>query len=246
VSGRRLIARGSLLAAAALGAVVAWLAERGYGRRFWYPYHRALAGGRPRVEVVREARVRHRPSLEAAARATGIAYPPSAVTLVGLKRERLLEAWVPKRDGWVRFRSYPVLAASGGPGPKLREGDRQVPEGVYRLTRLNPDSRYHLSVRIDYPNDFDRARGLADGRTELGGDIYVHGKAVSIGCLAIGDEGIEELYTLLGDVGLERARILLAPGSSLAVPAGAPPWLGDLYRQLAAELRRLGREVRGP
>lgn len=91
-----------------------------------------------------------------------------------------------------------MLAASGGPGPKLREGDLQVPEGVYRLTAFNPNSSYHLSLRVDYPNAEDRAaedRAVArsDRRTSLGGDIFIHGKAVSIGCLAIGDPGIEEL-----------------------------------------------------
>ena len=99
-----------------------------------------------------------------------------------------------------------------------------MPEGVYRLTHLNPASSYHLSIRVDYPNAFDRARGAEDGRANLGGDIYIHGKAVSIGCLAIGDDNIEELFTLVADTGLANARIVLAPGRSVDVPAGAPPW----------------------
>ena len=111
-----------------------------------------------------------------------------------------------------------------------------MPEGVYRLTRLNPASSYHLSIRVDYPNAFDRARGVEDGRSNLGGDIYVHGKAVSIGCLAIGDDNIEELFTLIADTGLANARIVLAPGRSVEVPAGAPPWTRGLYATIAREL----------
>ena len=181
-----------------------------------------------------------RPVLEREARRLGFAYPPPALTLVGLKQERTLEVWARSGDRWVRYRSYPVLAASGGPGPKLREGDRQVPEGVYRLTHLNPASSYHLSIRVDYPNAFDRARGAEDRRAALGGDIYIHGRDVSIGCLAIGDDNIEELFTLVADVGLRNARIVIAPARSLDVPDGAPAWTAGLYRDIERELGALG------
>ena len=103
-----------------------------------------------------------------------------------------------------------------------------------------PASSYHLSIRVDYPNAFDRARGAEDGRATLGGDIYIHGKAVSIGCLAIGDQNIEELFTLVADVGLPNARIVIAPARPLAVPEGAPSWTAGLYRDIARELARLG------
>ena len=180
-----------------------------------------------------------RETLQREARRVGVAYPPAKLALVGYKDERELEVWAPRRSAWSLYRSYPVLAASGGPGPKLREGDRQVPEGVYRLTHLNPASSYHLSIRVDYPNAFDRGRGAEDGRASLGGDIYIHGKAVSIGCLAIGDENIEELFTLVADTGLANTRIVIAPGHALAVPAGAPPWTAGLYRDIARELAAL-------
>ena|SRR5688500_614768 len=182
---------------------------------------------------------RVRPELQRQATAIGISYPPPALTLVGYKRERVLEVWARGPAGWVLFRSYPVLAASGGPGPKLREGDRQVPEGVYRLTHLNPASSYHLSIRVDYPNTLDRAHAAQEGRGNPGSDIYIHGKAVSIGCLAIGDENIEELFTLVADTGLANARIILVPGRSLEVPAGAPVWTAELYRSIKGELEGL-------
>lgn len=183
---------------------------------------------------------RHRPVLEAAAREHGVAYPPPSLLLVAYKKESVLEVWAEAPPGWKLLRTYPVLAASGGPGPKLREGDGQVPEGIYRLTHLNPDSSHHLSIRVDYPNDFDRARGAEDGRQSLGNDIYIHGKTVSMGCLAIGDDNIEELFTLIADAGLANARIVIAPArGTLVAPPGAPSWTTVLYGAITGELATL-------
>src|SRR5207244_1303824 len=139
------------------------------------------------------------------------AYPPAELMLIAYKREKRLEVWAPKRRGWVKVKSYPILAASGGRGPKLREGDQQVPEGVYRLTDLNPNSKFHLSIRVDYPSDRDRGWAERDQRTELGGDIFIHGDEVSKGCLAMGDARIEELFLLVAEAGLEDSRIIIAP-----------------------------------
>ena len=87
----------------------------------------------------------------------------------------------------------PILAASGVSGPK-REGDKQVPEGFYRIELLNPNSRYHLSLRVNYPNADDLERARQDGRalSTLGGDIMIHGGSASIGCLALGDPAVGE------------------------------------------------------
>jgi murein L,D-transpeptidase YafK len=87
--------------------------------------------------------------------------------------------------------TFAVLTPSGKPGPKRREGDRQVPEGFYFIDRFNPKSSYHLSLGIDYPNASDRVRSDAK---RPGSDIFIHGKDVTIGCLPLGDERIEELY----------------------------------------------------
>ena len=92
------------------------------------------------------ADARWRPHFERA----GVAYPPDRVALAGLKEERRLEVYAAGADGAWRFvRAFPVLAASGRAGPKLREGDRQVPEGCYRVASLNPNSRFHLALRLD-------------------------------------------------------------------------------------------------
>ncbi len=142
----------------------------------------------------------------------GVSYPPAQVTLVGLKQERLLSVYAGVSDSTLtHITSYPILAASGATGPKLAEGDRQVPEGLYRVEGLNPNSRFHLSIKVDYPNAFDREMAAVDGRTQLGGDIFIHGGSASIGCLAIGDDAIEELFVLLAETGIQNVDIVLAP-----------------------------------
>jgi murein L,D-transpeptidase YafK len=78
-----------------------------------------------------------------------VPYPPRRLTLVGLKADRLLQVWVSGEDGkWTHLRDYPILGMSGVLGPKLKEGDMQVPEGLYRVDSLNPNSLYHLALRV--------------------------------------------------------------------------------------------------
>ena len=138
--------------------------------------------------------------------------------------------------------AYPIVAASGNPGPKLQEGDLQVPEGRYRIRELNPNSRYHLSLWLDYPNAFDRAQADAEGRSQLGGEIMIHGGASSKGCLAVGDEGAEDLFVLAALCGLAQVAVMIAPRDFRLEPPEAfapatPLWVDDLYRQLARELK---------
>ncbi len=175
----------------------------------------------------------------------GLTFPPERVLLLGLKRERRLEVLVATASGpWHVLCAYPILAASGVNGPKLREGDRQVPEGLYRIESLNPNSRFHLALRVNYPNEFDRAQALRAGRDNLGGDIMIHGNQVSIGCLAMGDEAAEDLFVLAARTGLPNIRVLLAPcdlrTEGLPPPAdGDPAWLSELYKELQAEMKIL-------
>jgi hypothetical protein len=188
------------------------------------------------------ARARMRPSFEAA----GVPYPPSRVVLVGLKAERRVELYGADAGGVPRFVGrYPIRAASGALGPKLRQGDFQVPEGIYRIELLNPDSAYHLSLRLDYPNAFDRRMARADGRTRLGGDIMIHGNAVSIGCLAMGDAVAEELFVLAADTGTRNVQVVLAPHDLRIRPAPRDPtlpsWIDQLYTRIRAALDALPR-----
>jgi hypothetical protein len=180
---------------------------------------------------------------------TGITYPPRRLTLIGLKREKQLELWAGNAIGPLRhIKTYPIKAASGDLGPKLREGDKQVPEGIYALESLNPNSRYHLALRVNYPNAFDRARAREENRANLGGDIMIHGKAVSVGCLAMGDEAAEELFVLATKTGEKNVCILLCPydlrlqktaspeTATASHPSPVPAWTSGLYQDLSKAL----------
>lgn len=175
----------------------------------------------------------------------GVDSPPKELTLLGLKAERRLEVWAPDRRGTNKLiRTYDIQAASGMRGPKLREGDRQVPEGVYKLVMLNPNSDYHLSMKINYPNTFDRFQASMEGRSRLGGDIFIHGKAVSAGCLAMGDLPIEDLFVLVSHVGKENVKVVIAPYDPRERPLGPaaegmPDWVPELYQTIAYEAGQL-------
>ncbi len=129
-------------------------------------------------------------------KAAGVEYPPPELYLRAFKHERQLEVWAgaPGKP-LTKVKTYPFCAASGVLGPKRQEGDLQVPEGFYTIDLFNPTSAFHLSIRVSYPNESDRILG----RRPLGGAIMVHGNCVSIGCIAIQDGPIEELYLMTLD-----------------------------------------------
>lgn len=149
--------------------------------RGWSPDQR-LANLRTRVQPILTETL--------AARGTPLGSP---ALLRAFKESGELELWLAGSRGWRRFRTYAVAAQSGGLGPKQFEGDRQVPEGRYGITAaaLNPASSYHLSFNIGYPNAEDRRLG------RTGSFIMIHGGAVSIGCLAMTDAWIEEIYLIV-------------------------------------------------
>lgn len=191
----------------------------------------------------RSARARLVPFFTAA----HIPYPPARFILLALKRERELQLYAAGPAPGVAFiRSFDILGASGTLGPKLREGDRQVPEGVYRIVYLNPHSVAHLSLAVSYPNAFDRLHAEEDGREAaiLGGDIMIHGGEDSVGCLAIGDEAAEDLFILAADADWEQAMILISPVDfrRAALPADdrqSAPWVNQLYAWLRSIISAL-------
>ena len=177
--------------------------------------------------------------------ATKISYPPKQVVLVGLKHEKILEVWACGQENRLSLiRTYPILAASGRLGPKLKEGDRQVPEGLYKIKSLNPNSMFHLSLRINYPNEFDRQQAKHENRTNLGGDIMIHGSNASIGCLAMGDKTAEDLFILATETGIDNMSVILSPVDFRKrgfpeVTHPLPEWTDVLYEQIKQELSKL-------
>ena len=134
------------------------------------------------------------PTLQDRLEARGFRFGAPAFIRI-FKKEEVLEVWLQKDNGeYALFLDYPICIYSGELGPKTREGDKQSPEGFYAVgsDALNPNSQYHLSFNLGYPNAYDRAHGYS------GSLLMVHGKCVSIGCYAMGDRQIEEIYTLVG------------------------------------------------
>jgi murein L,D-transpeptidase YafK len=123
----------------------------------------------------------------------GLAPDDLQILLLAFKAEGELQLYG-KRKEEKRFRllqSFAVVRSSGELGPKWQEGDKQVPEGFYRIARFNPKSNYWLSLGLDYPNAADRQRSHAE---KLGGDIFIHGSIWSTGCLPVTDDKIKLLY----------------------------------------------------
>lgn len=151
-----------------------------------------------RADRVSAARGRSLAVIRERCEAAHLPYPPGELFLRAFKKEAELEVWAGPDGGALRLlATYPFTATSGGPGPKRREGDRQIPEGCYRITIYNPLSQYHLSLGLDYPNASDRVRS---DRERPGDEIYIHGGAKTIGCIPLGDAAIEELYLLALEV----------------------------------------------
>lgn len=172
-----------------------------------------------------------------------ISYPPKQVALLTFKKEEKMELWAKdeKRPSWTYIKTYPLKASSGTSGPKLKYHDGQIPEGVYKVVMLNPFSSWQLSMLINYPNDFDKQHAQTDGRNDLGGDIYIHGKELSVGCLAIGDKAIDQLFVLAARVGPKNIKVIIAPNDlRKAKPItnlkAQPKWVPELYATLEKEL----------
>jgi murein L,D-transpeptidase YafK len=165
-------------------------------------------------------------------------YPPQQVVLLGLKEEKRLEIYARNSDSenWKFVTQKPILAASGKMGPKLREGDLQVPEGFYQVESLNPNSAFHLSLRVSYPSAEDKEIAAKEKRTNLGGDIMIHGGAGSVGCIAMGDEVAEDLFVLAAESERENIKIVICPldfrRAELPEDASRPQWVSKRYEKL--------------
>ncbi len=142
-----------------------------------------------------EALTRREDTLQKQFKKKGFDWPAKYLYVRSFKYDGQLEVWVKneRKDQFSLFKTYKVCALAGSLGPKRMQGDYQVPEGFYYINELNPRSNYHLSLGLNYPNASDRV--LSDSANP-GGDIYIHGSCVTVGCIPIKDDQIEELYIL--------------------------------------------------
>ncbi len=155
-----------------------------------------VLSGAVRAEVPSSARSREvvsrvEPRLRGELQKLGLAIG-SPVFIRIFKEPAKLELWMEKGATYHLFRTYDICKFSGSLGPKLKEGDGQAPEGCYSVAagQMNPNSRYHLSFNLGFPNAFDRQH------QRTGSALMVHGACASIGCYAMGDEAMEEIWTL--------------------------------------------------
>lgn len=128
-------------------------------------------------------------------RAKGLEWPARFMFIRAFKHEKQLEVWVKNdfTEAFQLFKIYKVCATSGTFGPKRKEGDKQIPEGFYYINEFKPNSNYHLALGLNYPNASDV---ILSDQVKPGGDIYIHGNCVTIGCLPLTDSLIEQVYYL--------------------------------------------------
>lgn len=146
-----------------------------------------------RYPRVRSAIAEKQSLVETQLESKGLAINDFHLLMVAYKVEDLLVLYGKKRDesAYQIISQYEVCSRSGRLGPKRRQGDYQVPEGFYHVDRFNPASNFHLSVGLNYPNLADRRKSTFE---RLGGDIFIHGDCVTIGCLPMTDNNIKEIY----------------------------------------------------
>jgi murein L,D-transpeptidase YafK len=118
--------------------------------------------------------------------------------LRAFKKEQIIEIWAKNKSSktFTKVQAYDFCTTSGVLGPKRQEGDRQIPEGCYWIDRFNPNSLFHLSLGLNFPNDSDRKLGDAQ---QPGTNIFIHGGCASVGCIPITDKKIEVLYALASE-----------------------------------------------
>jgi len=203
----------------------------------------------PRMEpplglTVNQALQRFGPSARGALRKrfaqAGAAYPPLKMTMIALKQERMVYLFAENKSP-VLIGSYPLSTFSGKLGPKLRQGDLQIPEGVYEIN--GRAASFRLVLKVKYPNEFDLRMASEDKRSSLGSDILVHNGTVSTGCLVLSMPDMQELFIAASDVGVSNVSLIIVPCNLLKSSPDTdfsrqPAWVPQLYQSLKKKLER--------
>jgi len=146
--------------------------------------------------------LRNEDSLRAEFKRKSLSWPPEAMYIRSFKYDRQLEVWVKGSlsEPFRLFKTYKVCMQSGTMGPKRMEGDYQVPEGFYYINEFNPNSNYHLSLGLSYPNASDL---ILSDTLRPGSAIFIHGNCVSTGCIPIRDMPMEEVFVIAANVKMQ-------------------------------------------
>ena len=222
--------------------VVAFFAFMKFGRSIWVPIYTQMKGRETVKSIVHKigntALNRLQPDLTAA----GFKSLPHEIALVAIKQDQILEVWGKLDSEWMLIKKYPFTAYSGKPGPKLSEGDKQIPEGIYEIEYLNPNSLFYLSMKVSYPNEFDKEKATEDGRSDIGTDIFIHGKDNTVGCIPIGDKAIEEVFVLASKTIENNIRVVISPVdfrlTNYRPSVANINWEEELYTTLEKELKK--------
>lgn len=168
---------------------------------------------------------------------------PDKIILVAFKEERILQVYANDNQKIKLIKEYPFTAFSGQLGPKLKEGDRQIPEGIYKTEYLNPNSSFYLSIKVNYPNEFDISKTELTNVSEMGGDIFIHGKSNTVGCIPIGDEAIEEVFLLISKAMNNEVKVIISPRDFRSNPIypkiDGIDWENELYEIIEKEIKKL-------
>lgn len=168
---------------------------------------------------------------------------PHEIILAAFKEERVMQVYAKDYNGIKLIKEYPFTAFSGELGPKLKEGDKQIPEGIYKVEYLNPNSSFYLSIKVNYPNEFDKSKTELSNLDELGGDIFIHGKSATIGCIPIGDEAIEEVFVLVHKAINNGIKVIISPRdfrTNTEYPQiNGIDWENELYDIIKNEIKTL-------
>jgi murein L,D-transpeptidase YafK len=171
---------------------------------------------------------------------------PQEIILAAFKEEQTLQVFAKDQNGFRFVKEYPFMGYSGALGPKLKEGDKQIPEGIYTIEYLNPNSSYYLSMKVNYPNAFDKSKSQFANMGDMGGDIFIHGKSFTVGCIPIGDEAIEEIFVMTKKAFANGVKVIISPRdfrSNKQYPTiEAIDWEEELYSAINNELRVLPNE----
>lgn len=156
------------------------------------------------------------------------------IFLRAFKQEKILELWAKNKSSklFTKIQTYDFCTSSGVLGPKRQEGDLQIPEGCYWIDRFNPNSRFHLSLGLNYPNDSDRILGHPQ---YPGSDIFIHGGCASVGCIPITNKKIEELYAIAQtakDQGQTKIQVHIFPSQNMQSLIKEQPSQASFWKNL--------------